>query len=198
MRYPGVIKNINTPELMNIGLRDEAHVRKLNYQDWDRFERLVKRYKNGDLLDVGCLNSPICAEMKAKHPDSSFYALDHAQDIIEYFQKICPNVYYVCSDCYNMPFTNESFTYIVASEILEHLDHPEKLISEVYRLLKPGGTLAFTVPLDERLRQQGGELHVNWFSWDEAKGMFPQFTKVELEEYDCGAIVKFIIGYVTK
>ena len=198
MRHPKATHNPNTPELLNIALRDEEHVQKLNYPDSDRFNKLVRRYTSGSLLDVGCLNSPICAEMKARYPEYYFYALDHAGDVVNHFQKLCPQVNYVCSDCYAMPFKDEFFDYMVAAEILEHLDHPEKLIDEIYRLLKPGGIMAFTVPKDEWGRQQGGEMHVNWFRFDEVKEMFPRFSKVELEEYDCGAAVKFIMGWVQK
>ena len=198
MRYPNVARNPNTPELMNKGLKEEEHVRKLNYQDLDRFNKLTRYYTGGDLLDVGCLNSPICAELKAKFPKYNFYGLDHACDVINHFQKLCPKVIYVCSDCYQMPFKDEFFQYVVASEILEHLDEPNKLIDEIFRVLKPEGIMAFSVPLNEFGKQQGGELHVNWFQSDEIKRMFPEFSKVELEEYDCGAAVKFIIGWVKK
>ncbi len=197
MRHPKATHNPNTPELMNKALEEE-HVRKLNYPDWDRFSKLLRRYTGGSLLDAGCLNSPVCAEMKAKYPEYDFYAVDHACDIVNHFQKLCPQVNYVCSDCYNMPFKDRFFDYIVAAEILEHLDYPEKLIDEIYRLLKPEGIMAFTVPKDEWGRQQGGELHVNWFRLDEIAQMFPKFRKVELEEYDCGAAVKFIMGWVQK
>lgn len=198
MRHPKATHNPNTPELMNKGLREEEHVRKLNYLDMDRFTKLVRRYTGGSLLDAGCLNSPVCAEMKAKYLEHDFYALDHACDVVAHFQKLCPNVNYVCSDAYAMPFKDEFFDYIVAAEILEHLDRPEDFIDELYRLMKPGAVMAFTVPKDEWGRQQGGELHVNWFRIDEVAQMFPKFKSVELEEYDCGAAVKFIMGWVQK
>lgn len=198
MRHPKATHNPNTPELMNKGLREEEHVGKLNYQDSERFNLLLKRYTKGSLLDAGCLNSPVCAEMKAKYPEYDFYALDHACDVVNHFQKLCPNVNYVCSDCYSMPFKDEFFDYIVAAEILEHLDRPEEFIDELYRVMKPGAILAFTVPKDEWGRQQGGELHVNWFRIDEITPMFSKFKDIEITEYDCKAAVKFIMGWIQK
>ncbi len=45
-----------------------------------------------------------------------------------------------------MPFSDESFDRIIASEVLEHVPDDVGLMAELFRLLKPGGRLAATVP----------------------------------------------------
>ncbi|MBI5046894.1 class I SAM-dependent methyltransferase [Candidatus Micrarchaeota archaeon] len=45
----------------------------------------------------------------------------------------------------------ESFEFVVISEVLEHLAEPEKVIKEAYRVLKKGGLVIITVPLDTTL-----------------------------------------------
>lgn len=47
---------------------------------------------------------------------------------------------------YKLPFRKESFDYAVISEVLEHLEHPEKAMQEVSRVLKPKGTLFIFIP----------------------------------------------------
>jgi ubiquinone/menaquinone biosynthesis C-methylase UbiE len=44
-----------------------------------------------------------------------------------------------------MTFENRRFDYILGSSVLHHLDI-EKAISEIYRVLKDGGIIAFTEP----------------------------------------------------
>jgi SAM-dependent methyltransferase len=56
-------------------------------------------------------------------------------------------------DGYALPFQDESFDCVIASEILEHLHDDEQSLREIRRVLKPGGLLAVTVPrwLPERI-----------------------------------------------
>jgi SAM-dependent methyltransferase len=59
----------------------------------------------------------------------------------------------VNGDALNLPFADASFDVIVASEVLEHLWATEWAMSELVRVLRPGGRIAVTVPseLPERI-----------------------------------------------
>ncbi len=50
------------------------------------------------------------------------------------------------SDATCLPFASCSFDKIIASEVLEHLENDETALCELHRVLRPGGTLAVTVP----------------------------------------------------
>ncbi len=52
----------------------------------------------------------------------------------------------VQADGLTMPFADESFDRIIASEVLEHVPDDLGVMAELFRLLKPGGRLAATVP----------------------------------------------------
>lgn len=52
----------------------------------------------------------------------------------------------VRGDAYALPFADASFDRIVAAEVLEHLPEDEQAMAELARVLKPGGTMAVTVP----------------------------------------------------
>ncbi len=56
---------------------------------------------------------------------------------------------------YSLPFEDNSFDRIIAAEIMEHLPEDELAMSELYRVLKPGGLIAVTVP-------RYGPEKVNW------------------------------------
>ena len=52
----------------------------------------------------------------------------------------------VQADALALPFPDATFDRIVASEVLEHIWADELAISELVRILRPGGRLAITVP----------------------------------------------------
>jgi SAM-dependent methyltransferase len=56
-----------------------------------------------------------------------------------------PTASLVAADCEKLPFVDNSFNFIFGSSILHHLDLNSAL-SEIYRVLKPGGTISFCEP----------------------------------------------------
>lgn len=50
------------------------------------------------------------------------------------------------ADATKLPFKDKSFDRIIATEILEHIPNDEEVISEINRVLKPGGIVMVTVP----------------------------------------------------
>jgi SAM-dependent methyltransferase len=57
------------------------------------------------------------------------------------------------ADATNMPFPDNSFHKVIASEILEHVPNDRLAMAEISRILRPGGVAAITVPawLPERV-----------------------------------------------
>jgi SAM-dependent methyltransferase len=82
-------------------------------------------------------------------------------------------------DALALPFADEEFDRIVAAEVLEHIPADEQAIAELVRVLRPGGTIAVTVPRwlpekicwalsDEYHEVEGG--HVRIYTGDELVG----------------------------
>ncbi len=59
----------------------------------------------------------------------------------------------VVGDALKLPYADETFDCVIASEILEHIPHDDAAIAELIRVLKAGGALAVSVPrwLPERV-----------------------------------------------
>jgi SAM-dependent methyltransferase len=57
-----------------------------------------------------------------------------------------PDVHLYHASIYDMPFPDATFDAVVMSEVLEHLDDDVGALREAYRVLKPGGMVAITVP----------------------------------------------------
>jgi len=66
----------------------------------------------------------------------------------------------VQGDALHLPFPDATFDVVVCSEVLEHIPDDLAAMSELTRVLRPGGTMAITVP------RFGPEL-VNWALSDE-------------------------------
>ena len=61
----------------------------------------------------------------------------------------------VQGDALNLPFADGSFDRVIASEVLEHIPDDETAMVELARVLRPGGSMAVTVP-------RCGPEFVNW------------------------------------
>jgi SAM-dependent methyltransferase len=49
-------------------------------------------------------------------------------------------------DALELPFPDAAFDRVIASEVLEHVPEDRRAIAELVRVLRPGGTMAVTVP----------------------------------------------------
>lgn len=52
----------------------------------------------------------------------------------------------IAASAHNQPFPDESFDHILSNSVLEHIPNPALVLSEITRLLKPGGKMIITVP----------------------------------------------------
>ncbi|MDE0873284.1 MAG: class I SAM-dependent methyltransferase [Acidimicrobiales bacterium] len=52
----------------------------------------------------------------------------------------------VSADALKLPFADETFDRIICSEVLEHIPDDQTAIGELARVLRPGGSIAVTVP----------------------------------------------------
>ncbi|OBF61745.1 methyltransferase [Mycobacterium sp. 852002-51971_SCH5477799-a] len=85
----------------------------------------------------------------------------------------------VVGDALKLPYADETFDCVIASEILEHIPRDDAAIAELIRVLKVGGTLAVSVPRwlpeqvcwmlsDEYHSNEGG--HVRIYRASELRG----------------------------
>jgi SAM-dependent methyltransferase len=71
-----------------------------------------------------------------------------------------------------LSFDNGSFDIVVASDVIEHLEHAAVFLNEARRCLKDGGLLLVTVPAYAHL----------WSSWDVRLGHKRRYTAARLRE----------------
>lgn len=57
-----------------------------------------------------------------------------------------PDIMLNNANIYALPYPDNTFDGVILSEVLEHVDHDVAALREAYRVLKPGGVVAITVP----------------------------------------------------
>lgn len=98
---------------------------------------ILSNYIKGDTLDVGCGQKPY-----EKLFNSSRY-IGLELDTIENRKNKRADYFY---DGTTFPFQDSEFDSVIANEVFEHVFSPSDFLSEIYRVLKPGGILLITVP----------------------------------------------------
>lgn len=66
-------------------------------------------------------------------------------------------------DAEHLPFDDETFDFLNLSEVIEHVESPEKVLLEVKRVLKPGGHAYVSVP--NRFGFFDQHFHLPFLNW---------------------------------
>jgi len=90
------------------------------------------------ILDVGCGSMPY----RAIFLDATVY---HGLEIDQGRNRLNSNVTHFY-DGRTFPFYDNAYDFIICSQVLEHAFEPDLLLSEIYRVLEPGGSLLLTIP----------------------------------------------------
>ena len=162
---------IGTPEFFR--QLDEYRYEKLNY-----LPRLVKfsAYKAKIVLEVGC-GAGIDLVRFAREGatvtgiDLSKNAIDLARKNFEQSQQKA-DLLVMNGEC--MQFADNTFDVVYAHGVLQYTADPRKMIGELHRVLKPGGTAIMMV--------------YNKYSW---LNLMRNVTKVPLEHEDAPVLKKF-------
>ena len=110
----------------------------------------------GDLvLDVGCgegrhsIGLHVDKEVNAVGIDLSKEDIKTAKSRINDFSISDQNkssCVFGAGDIQSLPFKDNVYDAVICSEVLEHLESLDNAVSEIVRVLKPGGVLAVSVP----------------------------------------------------
>jgi len=89
------------------------------------------------------------------------------------------NAMYVI-DITDVCFIDKEFDYVICNHVLEHIPDDKKAISEIYRVLKPGGSFVLTVPMSSSPTTMEQPLE----SDEERTRLYGQFDHVRLYGQD--------------
>jgi ubiquinone/menaquinone biosynthesis C-methylase UbiE len=116
-------------------------------QRWTRRVKMLSNHlRTGmSVLELGCGTGYFTRELARSGAD--IVAVDVSPELLEIAKVDRPaaNVRYEIQNAYESSYPDAMFDSVVGSSVLHHLEIEEAL-REIYRVLKPGGTIYFTEP----------------------------------------------------
>ncbi len=108
---------------------------------------MAKGKKVESIVDMGCGSGRLLAKLGERFPGArlygtSIFAFSEGETERLRALNIIP-VYKAASDTGLPPGSQD---VVVSTEVIEHLRHPEEMVREVARILKPGGVFCLTAP----------------------------------------------------
>jgi malonyl-CoA O-methyltransferase len=98
------------------------------------------------ILDLGSGTSFIAKFLLKNLDNCEIYELDLSLKMLDNYQKNLTKISKICADIENLPFAESSFDAVISSFSLQWIENYEKLFSNLCKILKPRGILAFAIP----------------------------------------------------
>lgn len=112
----------------------------LNQPRFQFFNRYISQWQGLKVLDVGCGGGFSCEFMAKK--GTITYGIDSSVKCIEAAQRhSCENgldINYKIGVAEKLPYQDNTFDVVICVDVLEHVSNYHQVISEIYRVLKPG------------------------------------------------------------
>ena len=106
---------------------------------------LISRVNPKSLADFGCGDGAILFDLQRKcllRRIDYVTAIDLSETRLERVKKYTVNVKTICSDvCGVKQLKDGQLDLVMCTQVIEHVESDEKLLKEIYRVLKPGGYL---------------------------------------------------------
>jgi len=143
-------------------------------------EALFRRYVGGPgrrVLDLGCRDGALT---QAYLDGNDVVGVDADREALAEAAKLGIETHWADLD-QPLEFADGSFDVVIAGELLEHLRDPLRLIAEIRRVLRPGGTFVASVPNAYRLKgrllfllgrpPENDPTHLQMFSGDDVRAL---------------------------
>jgi SAM-dependent methyltransferase len=143
-------------------------------------EALFRRYVGGPgrrVLDLGCRDGALT---QAYLDGNEIVGVDADREALAEAAKLGIETHWADLDR-PLDFADASFDVVVAGELLEHLRDPLRIVAEIRRVLRPGGSFVASVPNAYRLKgrlqfllgrpPENDPTHLQMFSGDDVRAL---------------------------
>jgi ubiquinone/menaquinone biosynthesis C-methylase UbiE len=154
-----------------------------------RFEQLKKMIspnKDAKVLDIGSADGTFTNVILENLKPKALWGIDVLESSVKYARRKFDNrsdVSFKVADAHNLPFSDSFFDWVFCLEVMEHVASPQKVISEIRRVLRKNGQAVILVPAENTL------FKIIWWFWKKGKGKIwkeshlQDFGKTSLKDF---------------
>ena len=138
--------------------------------------QVILPYLHGDILDLGCGYAKIVTRLKL---GQRYVGIEHQPAIVHWLLQNRPEYEFHQNDLDRDELVlDRQFDTVLMIAVIEHLDHPDHIFSQIPRCLKPDGRLVITTPslvggivhkIGTRIRlfyREAAQDHKTFFTYD--------------------------------
>jgi len=166
----------------------------------NHIEKFVPDLKSRKILDLGCGKGYDLMEL-VKYGYNAV-GFDINQEYLDFAKTESEreglNLELYNGKAENLPFNDNSFDFVFASELTEHVEDPEKLLSECYRVLSSGGKIYLS--FHNRYGAYDHHYHlwfINWMPRILAEGIIKLLGKSKRDSRKAGSQKLCEMNYFT-
>lgn len=135
------------------------------------------------VLDIGCHSGLFTKRIKEKILSKDIYGIDISLKAINHARQRMPDGNFRVGNVHKLPFKGNAFGAIFCLEVLEHVENPSQVLSEIHRVLKPKGYGVILIPTNNLL------FRTIWFIWNR---VYPVWDHAHVQDFR-GAFLEILI-----
>lgn len=102
----------------------------------------------GEYLDLGCGPGILTSFISKFMPGYNSMGIDFSPEMVQYASLSFPKIRWMRADIRSLPLEDAKFDFITCCNVLIHLRDSREAMSEIFRVLKPGGRVLIFNPND--------------------------------------------------
>lgn len=99
-----------------------------------KFLNVLTGVQPSSVVELGCGEGYLLEQIHRRLPTTPMLGLDNNDQALAEGKKIFPHLQLQLGDIYHINQANKSWDVAIASEVLEHLDHPDQALEELKRV----------------------------------------------------------------
>jgi ubiquinone/menaquinone biosynthesis C-methylase UbiE len=111
------------------------------------------------VLDVGCGKGRFARVLGGQNPGADIWGLDISEEMLRF---VPAGIHALAGSMTELPFADSAFSFVYATESLEHAVEIDRAVDEMCRVLEPGGRL---VIIDKNADHWGKLKTPEWERW---------------------------------
>jgi ubiquinone/menaquinone biosynthesis C-methylase UbiE len=116
---------------------------------WTRraiLDRLPPMSTASTILDVGCSTGYLLEDLARTHPEATLVGVDLVGAGLRKAHEAVPAARLLRADACELPLADHTIDAIVSANLLEHVPEDRRALTEMARVLRPGGIAVVVVP----------------------------------------------------